>query len=94
MSTTYTPTGRSHELSLADLDGIGRTIDTAGFGAVPTSVLDDVVGFAQRHHLRPVATSVLADPRAPAVARVRAFGLVAIAVARHMAMPERERSAA
>jgi len=80
MNTTRQP---SHH----DLDRIGRTIDAAGFSAVPASLIDAVVAYAERHHLRPVATSVLADPAAPAVARVRAFGLVSLSIGSHLGRP-------
>ena len=75
-----------------DLDRIGRTIDTAGFSAVPAPLIDAVVSYAQRHRLRLVATSVLADPAAPTVARVRAFGLVSLSVGRHLGRPLPEMS--
>lgn len=87
MNTTRLP-------SPNDLDRIGRTIDSAGFTAVPAPLIDAVVSYAERHHLRPTATSVLADPAAPTVARVRAFGLVSLSVGRHLGSPQRERSAA
>ncbi len=80
--------------STSDLDHIGRTIDTVGFAAVPAPQLDAVVGYARDHGLRPVATSVLADAAAPTVARVRAFGLVALAVGRDLTRAVPERSAA
>jgi hypothetical protein len=76
-----------------DLDRIGLTIDRAGLAAVPASLLDDLVLTARRHQLRPVATSILADPRAPTVVRERAFGLVASAIGTIARTPT-ERSAA
>lgn len=77
-----------------DLDRIGRTIDIDGLRAVPAPLLDAVIASARQLRLRPVATAVLADPRAPTVARERAFGLVAMTLGQRLGPTPQEVNAA
>jgi hypothetical protein len=93
MKATRTTT-HTDRPSPTELDRIGRVIEIDGLDTVPRRLIDDVVGYARRFGIRPVATSVLADARAPTVVRERAYGKVALAIAGHLIRTPAEASAA
>jgi hypothetical protein len=62
---------------LADLDRVGSILDRDGIGAVPDRLLQALADDAKTLGVRPVAASVLLDPRDPPVVRERAFAVLA-----------------
>jgi hypothetical protein len=66
--------------SPASLDDLAQAISVDGIAAHLPAVRE-VAGAARRAGLSSVAVTVLDDDDAPAIARERAFGLVAVALA-------------
>jgi hypothetical protein len=62
-----------------DLDQLAFELDRSGF-AGREAIIRQVVHLAKTHNIGGPAVGVLADQTAPAVARMRAFGLVAVAL--------------
>ena len=62
------------------LDDIAITIDREGFDALDRCVIDDVLNLATAADASPVLAEVFADDLAPAPARERAFGLLAMQI--------------
>jgi hypothetical protein len=73
-------------MSTSDLTDLGWDLASDGFVGREAAVRD-VVRSARRVGLSTVLTGVLADPREPAVARLRAFGRVAAALAARDSRP-------
>jgi len=71
----------SSRIDLALLDRIGRSIDHDGIVAVPAHLLTDVAHEAVRLGVQPVLAGVLSSSAHPSVARERAYGAVASAIA-------------
>jgi hypothetical protein len=69
-------------VTLTQLDQIGWSIEHSGIGKVPNQLLLQIAEDAKRLGVRPVAASVLANSDDPAVARERAFGLIAPSLAK------------
>lgn len=69
-----------------DVADLGWDLATDGFAGRDAAVRD-VVRTARAVGLSPVLTAVLGDPRAPEVARLRAFGHLAAALAALDARP-------
>lgn len=65
----------------ARLDRLARHIDAEGFGGVEQDIRR-LAGDANAAGVNAVLLAVLTDDRAPQVARARAFGMVAGAIAR------------
>lgn len=80
--------------AVADLDRVGTTIDRDGIDAVPRHILDGLATDAKTLGIRTVAADVLVNPNDPAVARERAFSLIACGLigarARRLATPTME----
>ena len=68
-------------MSTADLLLLGRELDAHGFDGREIAVRA-VIRDARSHGVAPVAISVLADLGAPEVARLRAFGIVSVELAK------------
>ncbi len=62
---------------LADLDRVGTIIGEHGIDAVPAHLLQTLATDAKQLGVRPVAADVLTDTADPAVARERAFAVLA-----------------
>lgn len=62
---------------LADLDRVGTIIGEHGIDAVPAHLLRTLTTDAKQLGVRPVAADVLADTADTAVARERAFAVLA-----------------
>ena len=60
----------------ARLDHLAHELADRGIDAVEPALIE-IVGLAQAAGVASVALSVLADPAEPAIARARAFGMVA-----------------
>lgn len=69
-------------VTLTQLDQIGWSIERGGIDKVPDQLLSQIANDAERLGVRPVAARVLADADNPAVARERAFGLIAPSLAK------------
>ena len=67
----------SSTVTLTQLDQIGWSIERGGIDKIPDQLLVQIAEDAKRLGVRPVAASVLANSDDPAVARERAFGLIA-----------------
>ena len=66
--------------STSRLDDIAITIDRRGFEALDRHVIDEVIALAAAADASPVLAEVFADDLAPAPARERAFGLLAMQI--------------
>jgi hypothetical protein len=73
---------RISPIDLRDLERVAAHIDRHGMAAVDTAIAD-IVQAASHTGANPVLVSVLADPAQPGVARARAFGMLAMHLARH-----------
>lgn len=62
-----------------DLEQLAYELDRSGF-AGREAIIRQVVHLARAHNIGGAAVAVLADQTAPAIARMRAFGLVAAAL--------------
>ena len=71
-----------HEL---DLQQLAETIAAHGVAAVEPSTIDAFAGHAGRVGANPILIDIFADSVAPAPARTRAFGRLAVQVSRHQA---------
>ena len=67
----------SSTVTLTQLDQIGWSIERGGIDKIPDQLLVQIAEDAKRLGVRPVAASVLGNSDDPAVARERAFGLIA-----------------
>jgi hypothetical protein len=65
------------------LDSIAITIDREGFEALDRHTIDDVLALATAAGASPVLAEVLGDDLEPAPVRERAFGLLAMQIARN-----------
>ncbi len=70
----------AQHITSADLDRLAWQIERDGIIPHATTVVD-VARTAAAAHVSPVLIGVLADPSAPEVARIRAFGLVTLMLA-------------
>jgi hypothetical protein len=77
----------------SSLDDLARAIAVEGIGA-HTPELSGVAGAARQAGISPVLVEVLLDEHAPAVARERAFGMIATQLWSGAAAPAAIRSAA
>ena len=77
--STKTPYGEV----MTSLDRIASTIDREGFEALDRHTIDDVLALATAAETSPVLAEVLGDDNEPAPVRERAFGLLAMQIARH-----------
>ena len=62
-----------HSLTLADLDGLARTIDQRGIDAVPATLIRSLADDARADGASTTLTTLIVDPAEPRVARERAF---------------------
>ena len=69
-------------VTLTQLDQIGWSIERNGISQVPEQLLAQIADDAKRLGVRPAAANVLANTNDPAVARERAFGLIAPSLAK------------
>ncbi len=67
---------------MTSLDRIAFTIDREGFEALDRPTIDDVLALANAADASPVLAEVLGDDDEPAPVRERAFGLLAMQIAR------------
>ena len=72
----------SSPVSLTQLDQIGWSIERRGIAGIPEQLITQIAEDAMRLGVRPIAASVLGNPDDPAVARERAFGLIAPGLAK------------
>ena len=63
-------------ITIDDIERIGRSLDEHGLDAFSSAELRAVARTARELGGSPVLAAVLADPAEPAVARMRAFGLL------------------
>jgi len=77
----------SHDLLTTDLHRVAETVADQGIDAVDATLVDAVAARALLLGASSTLVDVLTDRSEPAVARVRAFGRLAVVVAR----PERDR---
>ncbi len=77
--STETPYGEG----MTSLDRIASTIDREGFEALDRHTIDDVLALATAAEASPVLAEVLGDDDEPAPVRERAFGLLAMQIARN-----------
>lgn len=68
---------------MTSLDCIASTIDREGFEALDRHTIDDVLALATAAEASPVLAEVLGDDHEPAPVRERAFGLLAMQIARN-----------
>jgi hypothetical protein len=68
---------------MTSLDSIAFTIDSEGFEALDRHTIDDVLALATAAEASPVLAEVLGDDDEPAPVRERAFGLLAMQIARN-----------
>ena len=68
---------------MTSLDRIASTIDCEGFEALDRHTIDDVLALATAAEASPVLAEVLGDDDEPAPVRERAFGLLAMQIARN-----------
>jgi hypothetical protein len=73
---------RSYRDLMTSLDRIAITIDCEGFEALDRHTIDDVLELAAAADASPVLAEVLGDDCEPAPVRERAFGLLAMQIAR------------
>ncbi len=66
---------------LPQVETMAWTIDHSGIGAIPVAALRELGVEADRFGVPTVVTDVLLDSSAPRVARDRAFGFIATALA-------------
>ena len=71
---------RPYREGMNSLDDIAITIDREGFEALDRCTIDDVLALAAAADASPVLAQVFADDLAPAPARERAFGLLAMQI--------------
>jgi hypothetical protein len=64
------------------LHQVAETVADRGVGAVDTTLIDGIAATGLANGASPTLVEVLVDPDEPAVARIRAFGLVALVAAR------------
>lgn len=69
-------------IDLRDLERVAAHIDRHGMPAVDAAIAA-IVEHARHNGANPVLVSVLADPAEPEIARARAFGMLAMHMARH-----------
>ena len=67
-------------MSISELAQLGTDLAFDGIGGHEPAVRD-VVRAARRAAVSPVLTDILADPRQPEVARLRAYGRIAVRLA-------------
>ena len=78
----------SHDLHL-DLRRVAETVADRGIDAIDPSLVDAVAARALMLGASPTLVDILVDPDEPTVARIRAFGRLAVVAAR----PTRDRFA-
>ncbi len=66
-----------------DLHQVAETVADQGVGAVDTTLIDGIAARGLANGASPTLVDVLVDPDEPAVARIRAFGMVALVAARN-----------
>lgn len=71
----------SHDLD-TDLQRVAQTVADRGIDAVDASFVDAVAARALMLGASPTLVDILVDPDEPAVARIRAFGRLAVIAAR------------
>ena len=71
-----------HDLLPTDLDRIAAVLAEQGFDAVDPGLVDAVANRALARGASATIARVATDPTEPAVARLRAFGRLAVAAAR------------
>ena len=76
-------TGAPYGEVMTSLDRIASTIDREGFEALDRHTIDDVLALATAAEASPVLAEVLGDDDEPAPVRERAFGLLAMQIARN-----------
>ena len=81
MALQLTPIPVMSRRAVVALDDLAWAIDRDGIAAHEAGVRA-IVALAEDHGLRPVLTEVLRDPASPAPVRERAFGLLAVSLAR------------
>ena len=74
----------STELPAVDLPTLAADLASGGF-AGHDAAIRSIVHAARARGLCPVLVGILADPREPEVARLRAFGRIAVAISRRPA---------
>lgn len=72
----------SHDLLTTDLHRVAETVADRGIDAVDPSLVDAVAARALMLGASTTLVDILLDPHAPAVARIRAFGRVAMVAGR------------